>query len=306
MSRLQRSPPSRCDISHTVSDSDVPSLVEHDAMIPFVTQRAKRPRESCCEDLLIKFKEEMKSMILDISKNQNLSLNKLIKDVAEIKIQNSAIQQSNQEIEKSLQFLSDQFDNMSARVETLEKERKEHLLHISTLEAKVEDVQRSLKSTTVEFRNVPCQSTKENMSDLTNIIQNTCKVLDVEVRANDIRDVFRIKGKSGSTTIVTDFTRATKKQEVVKSAKAYNKQHPSDRLNSSHIGLAGRTVPIYISEGLTSKGRRLLYLARDYATSAEYKFCWTNNGKVFIRRADDAPYIEIKNEAVIMNLKNQK
>lgn len=289
----------------TVSDTDVPSLVERDTL-NYVSQRAKRPRESCCEDTIKEFKEEIKSMFHDMSANQNLSLKKLIKDVAEIKTQNSAIQKSNQEIEKSLEFLSEQFESVSARVDTLEKQRKEHLLQISSLEAKIEDIQRSLKSTTVEIRNVPVQSKKENMTDLISLVQNTGKALDVVVHANDIKDVFRIKNKSGATTIVTEFTNSALKQEVIKSAKTFNKKHPKDRLNSSHIGVSGNTVPIYISEGLTSKGRRLLFLARDFATSTGYKYCWTANGRVFVRKADDAPYIEIKSEADIANLKNQK
>lgn len=305
MSRVQRSPPSRSDLTHSVSESDVPYLLEQDT-IPFVTQRAKRPRETCCEDSLLKFKEEVKSMIQDMNNNQNLILNKLIGDIAEIKTQNSTIQKSNHDIEKSLQFLSDQFDNMSTRVGALEKERKEHLLHISTLEAKVEEMQRSLKSTTVEIRNVPSQPKLESVTDLTNIVLNTCKVLDVNAQISDIKDVFRVKGKAGSTTIVTDFTRVTKQQEVVKSAKTYNKAHPTDRLNSNHIGIPGLSTPIYISEGLTAKGRRLLYLARDFASSTGYKYCWTSNGKVYVRKADSSPHTEIKNEADLVNLKNQK
>jgi hypothetical protein len=306
MSRIQRSPPTRHDIPHAVSDSDVPNLVDQEVMTPFITQRIKRPRESCCEDLLEKFKDEMKSMILDMSKNQNDSLAKLVKDVAEIKIQNSSIQKSNQEIEKSLQFLSDQFDSVSTRVEALEKERKEHLLHIASLETRVEDIQRTLKSSMVEIRNVPCPSKKESSADLTTIIQNTCGVLRVEVHANDIKDVYRIKGKSGTSTIVADFTRSTIKQEVIKSAKMYNKQHPNGRLNSNLIGLPGNPVPVYISESLTNKGRRLLYLARNFIASANYKYCWTSHGRVFVRRNDDTSHIEIKSEADLGKLQNQK
>jgi hypothetical protein len=296
----------RSDIAHTVSDSDVSKLVEQDQMTSYVSQRAKRPRETCCEDQLIKFKEELKMMIVEMSNSQNISLNKLIKDVTDIKIQNSSIQQSNQEIEKSLQFLSDQFENVSARVENLEKQRKEHLLHISSLEAKVEDIQRSFKSTTVEFRNVPRQSKEETTSDLCSLVQNTCKVLDVEVQLHEIKDIFRVKGKSGSTAIVVDFTRVTKKQEVIRCAKSYNRQHPQNRLNSTQIGIVGNPVPIYVSEGLTSKGRRLLYLARDFTSSAEYKYCWTSNGKVFIRKTDNSPHIEINSEADVMKLKNSQ
>ncbi|CAG5032221.1 unnamed protein product [Parnassius apollo] len=281
MSRLTRSPSSSGPIPHTASDSDV-SLVGHaQEHKPYVTQRTKRLREPCCEDIFLNFKEESKSMIKEMSESQNHILNDLTKDVAEIKIQNSKIQQSNQEIEKSLQFLSDQFDGMLVRVETLERERNEQLLYISSLEAKVEDMQRLLKSTTVEIRNVPCSTRNDNKLELTNIVQNTCKVLAVDFQPSDVKDVFRIRGKSGTSTLVVDFLRTKTKQELIKSAKLYNKTHPNERLNSTLIGLGGPSIPLYLSEGLTHKGRRLLYLARDFASTAKFKYCWTSNGKVF-------------------------
>ncbi|CAG5014247.1 unnamed protein product [Parnassius apollo] len=195
---------------------------------------------------------------------------------------------------------------MLVRVETLERERKEQLLYISSLEAKLEDMQRLLKSTTVEIRNVPCSTRNDNKLELTNIVQNTCKVLAVDFQPSDVKDVFRIKGKSGTSTLVVDFLRTKTKQELIKSAKLYNKTHPNERLNSTLIGLGGPSIPLYLSEGLTHKGRRLLYLARDFASTAKFKYCWTSNGKVFLRKTDESPHIEIKCETDLVKLKNMK
>lgn len=45
------------------------------------------------------FKEEMREMFSDMKSNQNLVLNKVVMDIAEIKAQNFKIQQTNTEIE---------------------------------------------------------------------------------------------------------------------------------------------------------------------------------------------------------------
>ncbi|KAL4704819.1 hypothetical protein ACJJTC_001294 [Scirpophaga incertulas] len=285
MSRVPRSPQSRKIEKSIMAPGDDESGLTNRDSITNVTQRTKSNRDSCSEDQLNVIREEIRAMFAELNSNQNKRLNQIIKDVAEIKAQSSAIH---------------------GEVETLEKEKKEHLLYIASLEAKIDDIQRSNKSSTIELRNVPCQSKKENQSVLVGIVQQTCKVLNIEYGPQDLKDVYGINTKSGGTTIVAEFTQALKKQEVLKTAKAFNKENRNNRLNSTHIGLPGKTVPIYISESLTSKARRLFYLARDLAKSTDYKYCWTSNGKVFIRKNDDSPHIEIKSENDVLNQKSLK
>lgn len=297
MQRLPRSPPTS---SHTYSDTDISKLDEYAGLQPFVSQRNKRRRDSC-EELLSSFKDEMKQML---SEMKELIMNKLIADIAEIKDQNSKIQQTNLEIEKSMDLLSAQYDNINTRIDFLEKERKEHILHISTLETKLEEIQRNLKSASIEIRNLPLDPKNEHKPDLAKIVMNTCKALNANVQDSDIKEVYQIRGKSGKCTIIADFTRTTLKQDLVRKAKDFNKKHPTQRLCTTHLGFEGVPTPIYVSEALTGKGRRLLYLARDFASANGYKYCWTSNGKVFIRKTDSAPHMEIKNESDLTSLRN--
>ncbi|KOB51939.1 Uncharacterized protein OBRU01_26845, partial [Operophtera brumata] len=55
--------------------------------------------------------------------------------------------------------------------------------------------------------------------------------------------------------------------------KKYNQHHINDRLNTAAIGLQGKKNPIYVSDFLTPKARRLYFLARDVARSNGYRFC---------------------------------
>lgn len=180
--------------------------------------------------------------------SQNSVLNKLVTEVAEIKKQNNEIKNSNKEIEHSLEFLNHQYEDMKAKVENLESERKQHLLRITSLETKLEEVERNLKAPTVEMRNVPITAQPESKATLNKIVLDTCKALEVGVQQNSLRDVYRINGKSGRGTVIAEFTSITTKNDVIMATKKYNKENPTQRFTSATIGLPGPATPIYISE----------------------------------------------------------
>lgn len=305
MPRVVRSPTGSG--SQQTSDSDaVPATIE--SAPSFVSQRHKRQRESS-EEKFLTLKEEIKAMFIESEKKQESmfesKLNKLISEIADVKMQNMEIKKSNEDMEKNFAILTKQYEEVLKKVESLENERKQHLLKIVTLETTIEDMQRSSKSSSIEIRNVPLTSETETKSDLCNIVQNTCKVLNVAIPHTAIRDVFRINTKSGKGTIIADLTSTILKTEIIQRVKSYNKEHPDQRLNSNVIGIKGQSTPIYISEALTAKGRRLFFLARDIAKTKEYKFCWTKNGKIYLRKDEQAARIEVKDETQLTALRNQ-
>lgn len=303
MSKVVKSPKGS-GVQHALSDSDVSNIPTGISTPAFISQRNKRHRQSS-EEQLSCFKEEIKSMLDEWKDTQNCLLNKLVAELAEIKKQNTEIKASNEEIEKSLLFMHNQYEEMRKKVESLEGERKQQLMKIAMLESSLEDIGRNSKSSSIELRNIPIVSDKETKSDLCKIVQSTCKRLDVTVQEAAIRDVFRVNAKSGKGTIVAEFTSVMMKHNIIQRMKSYNKLNPNQRLNLADIGFAGQQGPVYISEALTSKGRRLFFVARDVAKTKEYKFCWTSNGKIYLRKGTDAPRIEVKDESQLATLRNQ-
>lgn len=300
MSKLLRSPVLGI---HALSDSDIATSAAANSSPSFVSQRNKRMRQSS-EEQLNCFKDEIKNMLDEWKENQNSLLNKLIEEVAEIKKQNLEIKHTNEEIEKNLQFINQQYDDMLKKVDGLETERKKHLSKISELEFTIEDMQRYSKSSSIELRNVPMCSENETKSDLMNVVQNTCKVINVNIQKPDVRDVFRINGKSGKKTIIVDLNSVLIKNEIIQGIKLHKKQNPNTQLTAADLGFPDQQTPVYISEALTSKGRRLFFLARDLAKTKEYKFCWTSYGKVYLRKGTEGPRIEVKDESQIISLRN--
>lgn len=135
-------------------------------------KKYKRTRGSDDEEATpqwISFKEEIME-----------ALNKITKDVEVVKVQSSNIQETNAEMSKSMSFLAGKYEELQQIVKDMKKERNDNLSYIKTLEIKVEDMQRNLKASTIEIRNVPIKAT-ENQQELTNLVQKTCSVLDVNI-----------------------------------------------------------------------------------------------------------------------------
>ncbi|KAJ0177872.1 hypothetical protein K1T71_006745 [Dendrolimus kikuchii] len=226
------------ELTHTLSDSDVSKLVPTATTSYSAPPRQKRQRKGS-DDQLTFFKDEIREMLDEWKESQNSILNKLVSEVVEIKRQNNEIKNSNQEIEKALEFINAQYEDMKQKVESLEKERNDQKVQIAVLESKLEDMQRVSKASMIEIRNLPIINKPETKGDLSNIVQNTCKALNLVVPQTAIRDVYRLYGKTGKGTIIADFNSVMVKNEVLQGLKAYNKIHSNKRLTSSAIGLPG-------------------------------------------------------------------
>ncbi|KOB65182.1 Zinc finger DNA binding protein [Operophtera brumata] len=76
----------------------------------------------------------------------------------------------------------------------------------------------------------------------------------------------------------------------------------SSKFTTEHLHLSGPATPIFISENLTSKMKRLFYLAREAAKAKDYKFCWVSHGKIFVRRRENGPLVRFLSEADLEKL----
>lgn len=276
-----------------------------------VTARAKRLRRDFSPEQTLTHSDSMfesfecriTNMLTTWKQEQDAVLNKIRSDINEVKTQNREIHKTNSEIEKSIEFMNQAYETMKNTVEKLEKERVEQRIYIMDLEKKVIDLQQNSRSSCFEIRNIP-QTEKESIDDLTSIVLQTCNKLEVSVKQADLRDIYRMPGKKGSTRpIVAELVTVPQKNRVLQAARMFNKTRPTiGKLNTTHIGLSGDTKPIYVADHLSSSLRKLFFEARKYATDNNYKFCWSNNNKIFLRKQEGMPQIIIKSLACLNDL----
>lgn len=307
---MQRTPPEVNKDYLCVSESETNRSEESEGSLAGTnTRRQKRKLNTNAEtskpSWVDIFKDEIRSMLRDWKMDQDETLQKLISDVADLKNQNLKIHNTNIEIEKSVEFLTKQHEELLAKVESTEKERLEREKYITLLENRIDNLERNANSHFIELRNVPAQP-EETTADLKNIVKNIFEVSMIDFKQDDLKEVYRVKTKTNKGPIIAHLGSTSLKNSLIKSIKMFNKQNALNKFSSKTIGLAGESTPIYISEKLSEKIKYLYFLSRKFAKEFNYTFCWIANGKVFIRKSHGTPRIYVANEAQLNNLPKDK
>lgn len=260
----------------------------------FVSNLLSKRRREVGTDELKNSIDEMRELLTNSMSQQDFKLTALMSTVTEIKQQNA-------EIQKTVDFLSEEHNNLKKKFMIMDNERKDQLLYIKTLEDKLENMERSSRSTGLEFRNF-AQKTGEGKSDLISLVVKVSEKLQTPVQIHEIKDVFRTKTKNENKPIIVELTSVLKKEAILDSLKKF-KRDRNGQLESSSLGIQGPSTRVFISETLTSKNKRLFALARDFAKTNSYKYCWTSHGYVFLRKSDGQPAIRITSEEDLAHLK---
>ncbi|KAL0809161.1 hypothetical protein ABMA28_011394 [Loxostege sticticalis] len=202
------------------------------------------------------------------------------------------IKMQNCEIQHSVEFLSHNLDSLKEQVQTLEKEQNKNTQYIQNWKKKLRNL-----------RVVPDQL--ESKTLLLETVTKTLNTIQLSVQSHEIRDVFRITSKDpGNRPIIVDFTSVLMRDRVIEGYKKYNKNN--SRLTTESLRITGPVKPIFISENLTSKMKRLFFLTRDFAKVNEFKYCWVSHGKIFLRKSDGLSLCPIRSESDLNKLKINK
>ncbi|CAB3220852.1 unnamed protein product [Arctia plantaginis] len=270
MPNLRRSPP--LSKSHSMSESDVdkagPFSVSRDEIVHITQRDHKRRRvtDECSEtsDLRQIVREELHEMICALQSQQNSRLDVLEKYISEIKLQNDTTHRNHLDIEKSIEFVASKVDDIQVTINRLEEQRKEIASQIAHIEEKCETRERLSRKTSVLIRNIPKQKseTKEKLFEMVKKLSTT---LGIKIEECGMRDVYRTPSKPNQNTtgIIAEFTSTLLKEKLLTAAKTHklnSLRFKTEQLNSSHMGLDGPKVEIYLSEHLTPQRHKYQYI----------------------------------------------
>ncbi|XP_028174862.1 uncharacterized protein LOC114363367 [Ostrinia furnacalis] len=279
---LTRSPSNECsgsapDLSTVSSERNIT-----------LRQEQKRKRGDMIEEDMKAFMADMRKMQASAAEELNSKFTKLQSTVDEIK-------QQNNDIAKSMEFISQKYDELSIRLESCEKERVKQLTYIKTLETRIEQIERNARNSSIEIRNVP-KSVSENKEDLLNIVKSIGSSVNMELKNLDIKDTFRYKSKTSTTMpIVVEFATVPTKVSLLNAVKKF-RQDTKTNLTTAHAHIDGPKKPIYISDHLTMQSKKVFASARKFATENSYKFCWTNHGYIYLRKEEGSKAVLITSE----------
>ncbi|KAJ0180367.1 hypothetical protein K1T71_003771 [Dendrolimus kikuchii] len=286
-------------MQHASSEPELsitPKLPDMSNFKSHFVQPLRRKRRDCVEEDLSDFMTQVKSMFCDIKACQSVQdtkMERICSAVEDIKAQNSSIQ-------TSMEFLSEKYESLKTQLEKSDLENKKNLQHIKALEQKLDKYERISRSACIEIKNVP-PVTGESKQDLLLKVTSIAKQINTVIEQCDVKDIYRINTKVPSNKIIiVDFVSVIKKEDLIYKYKHFNKG--SIKLNTDMFNYNCTRQPIFISENLSQQMKRLYYLARDYAKSNDYKYCWVTNGKIFLRKIEGAPLNWIRNETDLKNL----
>lgn len=287
---LPRSPASS---THS-AQPDLTSQNDGDQNLKVNTRKRKNPDDESFHDFCM----DIKAMFKDFQIKQENKFENLNKTIETIKLQNSKLIDSNNEIERLLQENKDECNELKKRVSNLEVECVNAHVKIDKLEEQLDDIYKYRRRNIIEIRSIP----KASDEDLTRIVQALAKIVNVDININEIKQIYR-RGKENAPIIV-EFQNMATKMNILKATKTYNIKNKMNKLNSEDLGFICAKVPIYVSEMLTGRAKILLSSAKKLVEDGLFKYCWVSHGTVLLRQYQGQPAIRITSSEQLEVLKS--
>lgn len=203
-----------------------------------------------------------------------------------------------------------QFRNEIVEMKNELKELDRFKAEVIELRAEVSDLRRQLdtREQRLFLKDIEISGiTEQNGENLSHILANVTGKLGVDLDPRDIDDIKRIGvrgygGNSGAERprpVIVTFTRRAPRDQLLRAARVRR------GLTTDMIQVPGNPRRIYLNEHLTKSNRVLYSKARAAGTQLKFKFVWTSNGKIFMRRTETSSVLSISSEAVIDKLLKQ-
>ncbi|XP_046662820.1 uncharacterized protein LOC124355705 [Homalodisca vitripennis] len=163
-------------------------------------------------------------------------------------------------------------------IEDLLTENRELKNKVQKLEERLEDMEQYSRGNCLEIHGIPQEPNED--------------VLTV------VKDVDWVRGRTRGKTITQV---SLSSSCVVWIKKFLRKRRVKRNLNLSHINKPGGEV-IYVNESLSPERRSLLALAKAAKRQKGYTFLWIRNGKIFLRKEEEAPVIVVTRQEHLSKL----
>lgn len=269
------------------------------------------------EDVILLRLKKMDSKLEDtlaeviVLKEENKELRNIISNLQttaeDIKKSGSAVEELRKEIEScktGMEFMNAEFENTKKNLELASQESmlKGHEKFESTmrfLNKKISDLERTndnleqqSRNNNLEFHGVP-HSEKENLPET---IMKIANALKAEITTPQIVQCYRVRFKNKDKTgpVIAKFSSVQPKKEFLKVKKA--------KRDIKDFGVDGMEQ-LFLNENLTNYRRDVFFEARAAKQKKSFKYLWTANGNIYMKKNDGAPRIHIESKDDLDKLK---
>ncbi|XP_030751752.1 uncharacterized protein LOC115879200 [Sitophilus oryzae] len=209
------------------------------------------------------------------------------------------LQDENKEIIRSLDFLSEQFDEEKKRSKVLEDIVGEITKENQVLKAEVDKLKSV--SNTVQMKKIENNlsitglTAKEETQEQALIKTLTLfSFLDTPLTSNDISNFRQVPTNSGTTVIVT--VKPEHKKLILQS------RGRKGKLTLKNTKFSDSNDRIFVDEELTKETYALFKKAKEELRGVGYKYVWHRDGKILSRKNDDSKVVAVRNESHLKDL----
>lgn len=195
------------------------------------------------------------------------------------------------ELKDAMSFNSDKLDEVldelkevKEKQKILEAENKTLKAQLKAVHTVVEDLEQYTRNRNIQVDGIP----EEKEENLREIMIDIGQKIDVKIE-NDMMDaIHRIPSQNErNSPIVVQFTTRQVRDSIMTKVK-------KTKITTRDLGRQGDEKIVFVNEHLTKKKKQIMFEARKLKKEREYKFLWTKNAKIFIRKAEKTPVIELK------------
>lgn len=200
---------------------------------------------------------------------------------------------------ESITFCSDSItafersiSSMNKKMNEMEKITKENLelrTSVKILQDRVDSLEQQSRMNNVEICGIP---EKEN-ENLFSVVSRVGESIGCNVMASEVDTFYRVPtfDSSKPKPIIIRFLSKQKRDSFLGASRVKRRQ------SEGKIQVDNISRDLFINEHLTSSNKKLFKKTRDTARSKNYKFTWTRNGSIFVRKDERSKIIKISGEA---------
>lgn len=212
---------------------------------------------------------------------------------SEDEVSNNRIFKKLKEMEKSLEFMATQFDQVQKENKEIKKMLKENNKEneklkgrITELELMMEEIQKEKVKNNIVINGVEKQGETENTKE---IVTKIMKKINIQIE-DEMGKCYRKRENQDKSPIIIELKKNKTKETILKARKDVG------LITTKDCQLKGRENNIFINEQLTNLASKLFYNVRELKKNKKIAYAWTREGNVYARKTETSKKVRIKSE----------
>ncbi|XP_039755222.1 uncharacterized protein LOC120630138 [Pararge aegeria] len=213
-------------------------------------------------------------------------------------------------MQESLDFFSSKYDEIKHELDEakndmhlLKKVNEDLRTDVRNLHSRLYLFERESRACNLEIHCVP----EHRNENLVNMVEQIGKITGNPIKEGQISKCTRIaklnKDSPRPRTVLVKFFSPITRDQFYASIIKFNKnKSKEDKLNTSHLGLAGEKYGVFIMEHLSPEAKALHAQARKFKKENQWQFVWSRNGNIFMRKNISSDVVYIKNADIFHTL----